>query len=308
MLKQQMYELESFPARRSIITDYAIDREPAMENSPASRAAALFLGALLNPVLAAAVPPPPALLTADCDTPSYASDMLVCEDSALLTLDSLLARLITERREPADVSVGGETDEEWFRRSRMCAFQADHRGCLVEAYCARIVVLKPAIGVAEPELARLCPEPLSGYLPAAVIVESGFARDRAQLQALEGSEVRLWGYVDQQNLYGDDAAKKILGDWWSGYGPDTVTWRFNLKAEADDPVGKSFPVHVPNDPGRDELLRLFMADAVAGRQTRVYVQGRVFTFEAPTMGGTLTGLRLELRSSQAIRRASPVPD
>ncbi len=49
--------------------------------------------------------------------------------------------------------------------------------------------------------------------------------------------------------------KLILGDWWSGEGPDATTWRFNLKAEADDEVGHSFPVHVPNDPGRDDLLR-----------------------------------------------------
>ena len=194
-----------------------------MEKSPASRTAALLLGALLNPTLAAAVPPPQALLTADCDTPSYASDMLVCEDSALLTLDSVLARLITERREPADVSVGGETDEEWFRRSRMCTFEADHRGCLVDAYCTRIALLSgfgakvaPEIEALEPELARLCPILVSGYLPASALIESGFVGDGERPTVLHSSTIGLWGFVDQQNICGDDATKGILADWWRG--------------------------------------------------------------------------------------------
>jgi hypothetical protein len=56
---------------------------------------------------------------------------------------------------------------------------------------------------------------------------------------LQGGPVRLWGFVDHGNLYGDGRAKRVLAEWWSGYGPDADTWRFDLKGEADDPVGRS---------------------------------------------------------------------
>ena len=56
-------------------------------------------------------------------------------------------------------------------------------------------------------------------------------------------------------------------------------------------------VRVPNDPGRDNLLRTFVADAKAGRPTKVFVKGTLHAFDAPTNGITLTGLYLELGSS-----------
>jgi hypothetical protein len=60
-------------------------------------------------------------------------------------------------------------------------------------------------------------------------------------------------------------------------------------------------VRVPNDPGRDQLLWAFAADARAGRPTRVFVTGRIYPFVAPTNTSTLTGLYLEPRSSREIR-------
>jgi hypothetical protein len=90
---------------------------------------------------------------------------------------------------------------------------------------------------------------------------------------LQGQEVRLWGFVDPGNLYGDVEAKRLLGAWWSGAGPDADTWRFGLKAEADDPIGHSIPVQVRNDAGRDALLAAFRADVEAGRPTRVFSPG-----------------------------------
>jgi hypothetical protein len=38
-----------------------------------------------------------------------------------------------------------------------------------------------------------------------------------------------------------------------------------------------------------------------GRATRVYLKGKLDLFDAPTGGARLTGLRLELGSSRAIR-------
>ncbi|MDX1378892.1 MAG: hypothetical protein R3307_08590, partial [Anaerolineales bacterium] len=88
--------------------------------------------------------------------------------------------------------------------------------------------------------------------------------------------------------------------WWGGEGPDTSTWRFNLKAGENDEAGHSFPVFVPNDQARDGLLRLFLSDARAQRATRVFVTGRIFTHDAPTNLANLTGIYMELQSSDDI--------
>ncbi len=107
------------------------------------------------------------------------------------------------------------------------------------------------------------------------------------------------------NLHGDADAKKILQEWWSGAGPSADTWRFNLKAEANDAVGRSFPAHVPNEGGREDLLKRFVTDARAGRPTKVFVRGGLCTFNAPAQGIYLTGLYLELQSSGNIRLKPP---
>jgi hypothetical protein len=125
------------------------------------------------------------------------------------------------------------------------------------------------------------------------------------MRAVEGWEIRLWGCVDHANLYGDAGARRILAEFWSGDGPRPATWRFDLKAEANDAAGHSFAVHVPNDEGRDDILRTFVADARARRPTRVFMKGRLFTFAAPTNTRLLTGLRMELRSSKDIRLRPP---
>jgi hypothetical protein len=142
-----------------------------------------------------------------------------------------------------------------------------------------------------------CRSQIGDYTAAASISKDGFARDAQQVTDLQGQEVKLWGYVDHGNLYGDESAKAVLGEWWSGEGPDDYTWRFNLKASQNDAIGQSFAVYVPNDAGRDELLRTFLADAQEQRPTKVFLTGKPFTFEAPTNAGVFTGLYLELNSS-----------
>ncbi len=144
-----------------------------------------------------------------------------------------------------------------------------------------------------------------GYVAVSSISRNGFSRDNAELRNLEGQEVRLWGFVDPSNLYGDDSAKQILQEWWSGEGPTANTWSFNLKGYPDDAAGQSFSVQVPNDAGRDQLLRVFVADARGQRPTRVFVTGRLFTFEAPTNAATYQGLYVEVQSSQNIRLEAP---
>lgn len=152
-----------------------------------------------------------------------------------------------------------------------------------------------------------CIERVGEYLPVAAIAHNGFLSDERTVAEMQGRNVRLWGFVDQGNLYGDADAKRVLGEWWSGEGPDAGTWRFGLKAGQDDPVGHSLPVNVPNDAGRDALLAAFRADADSGRPTRVFLQGRLRTYAAPTQFRSLIGIVLEVPSSQAIRLNAPGP-
>ena len=86
-----------------------------------------------------AVPPPVEQANADCANPVYASDQLVCSDSALVAQDQKLAVLIASAPF-ADTSRLIESDSAWFSRSRRCAFVAEHRDCLVAAYQERIAV------------------------------------------------------------------------------------------------------------------------------------------------------------------------
>ena len=148
----------------------------------------------------------------------------------------------------------------------------------------------------------------ASYTPVAAIARNGFAKDDRAVADSRGREIAVWGFVDYGNLYGDAGAKRILEEWWSGEGPGPDSWRFNLKTEANDPVGHSFMVLVPNDPGRDDVLRRLAANARAGRPTKVFVKGRLFTFDAPTQILDLTGLYLQLRSSHDIRLDPPDGD
>jgi hypothetical protein len=150
-----------------------------------------------------------------------------------------------------------------------------------------------------------CSEEIGDYTAASSISENGFARDEKQVRELDGQEVQIWGFVDHANMYGDEGAKEILEDWWSGDGPSATTWRFNLKAREDDEAGHSFAVHVPNDEGRDDLLKLFLADARAQKPTQVFLKGTIFTFDAPTDAMLLTGLYMELQSSHDILLEPP---
>ena len=96
-----------------------------------------------------------------------------------------------------------------------------------------------------------------------------------------------------------------VGDWWSGEGPDTSTWRFNLKANSGDATGESFAVNVSNDAGRDDLLLAFVADAQAGRPSKVFVSGRLATFDAPSSDRVRTGLTMDVQSSSDILLEAP---
>ena len=149
-----------------------------------------------------------------------------------------------------------------------------------------------------------CERRLGDCEPIGVLASNGFARTADALLGEGAREVCVWGYVDRGNLYGDPAVRRLLGDWWSGPASSVDTWRFDLLGQPDDAPGQGVAVHVPNDVGRDALLRGFAADADAGRATRVCARGRLVGTPAPTNLRMLTLLTLRATSSSDIWLAS----
>jgi uncharacterized protein len=99
----------------------------------------------------AAVPPPLEQTSADCARPTYASDMLVCGDSELKARDAELAGLVSSA--PLAGAALMESDADWFKRSRRCAFEADHRACIAAAYAGRLT-LRRMLAVPAPDASK----------------------------------------------------------------------------------------------------------------------------------------------------------
>jgi uncharacterized protein len=110
----------------------------------------------LSADIAGAVPPPESQNTANCTTPVYASDTLVCEDAELSIIDRRLTLAIASSVPAASSPLAlMEPNEAWFKRSRLCAFKEAHRACLVTAYNERLAVLAAAASLS-PRLSATC--------------------------------------------------------------------------------------------------------------------------------------------------------
>jgi uncharacterized protein len=110
----------------------------------------MHLLALLLPLIvacttpAAAVPPPLEQTAANCESPTYASDVRVCGDPLLRALDARM------RDAWAALDLAGvvapeawvEPQQAWFKRRSLCAFSEHHADCLQGAYRERIAVLE----------------------------------------------------------------------------------------------------------------------------------------------------------------------
>jgi hypothetical protein len=102
----------------------------------------LLLGAGL-PARGQPVPPPIPQQGADCSRPQYASDMLICGDAELRAVDAEVTWLAVTPVTLAPAAIW-EDQASWMRRRSMCAFEDDHRGCLVAVYADRKAVLVAA--------------------------------------------------------------------------------------------------------------------------------------------------------------------
>lgn len=101
---------------------------------------------LLLAAVQGAVPPPLQQASADCRATTYATDMLVCGDPELLSLNTRMNTLLGAKSVPQGNWI--EPQEDWFRRSRLCAMRDAHLACATAAYRERIALL---------EVARLAP-------------------------------------------------------------------------------------------------------------------------------------------------------
>jgi hypothetical protein len=162
---------------------------------------------------------------------------------------------------------------------------------------ARIEVRALAALVAlAPDLSG-CAPPGVDCRPIGTLASHGLARAGVASQR----HACVQGWVDRGNLYGDAGVRARLGRWWSGPGPHTDAWRFDLLARADEPIGHGVPVQVPNDAGRDMLIARLAADADAGRATAVCVCGGLVATPAPTNLRTFTALALHPNGTGDIR-------
>ena len=140
-------------------------------------------------------------------------------------------------------------------------------------------------------------KPIGGYVPASSFSKKGFAKNREQVLALRGKVLKVWGYVDGGNVFPKD---------WGDNQPGK--WRFKLKAKPSDDVGQSFSIHIPVDDRHDELVTLFEATDFANKPTRVFVTGKLSTFDAPMNFVRKTGLSINVNSSKDILLKVPTKE
>jgi uncharacterized protein len=97
-----------------------------------------------------AVPPPPGQDAANCDSPTYASDVLVCSDPQLRALDTRMLDAWSSLDLASVLAPAAwvEQQQEWFKRRSLCAFSERHADCLRDAYIERIAVLEALLRVA----------------------------------------------------------------------------------------------------------------------------------------------------------------
>lgn len=114
-----------------------------------SIAVTLTLGAtsLVAPGLSA-LPPPPEQVSANCASPTYASDQLICASSGLLGLDRHMVAVLKVAGDAALVPQSPfiESQSAWLGRRSLCAMRSGHAACLKAAYQERIAVLTGLAG------------------------------------------------------------------------------------------------------------------------------------------------------------------
>ena len=181
---------------------------------------------------ASAVPPPPEQVTADCQTPTYASDVFVCGDEALRALDLELRRLYESLHEALETTSAEalldahalvETQDAWFRRRSLCAFSERQADCLRAAYDERLRVL----GALALQRAQPSPE-----VTFAVCRDAPWGLGKTGISATQVGEIVLTA-----------PSGRVLAVAVGGLSP--AAWTPYLRHEADGSQLRLFPLEGP---------------------------------------------------------------
>jgi uncharacterized protein len=152
---------------------------------------------LLVPILAAsspaaAIPPPPEQMSANCESPTYASDVMVCGDPLPRALDARMRDAWVTLDFAAVVAPDAwvEAQDAWFRRRSLCAFSGRQSGCLEDASLERIAVLQALRLVASRPprraAAATCPDTPWGGATVRISARHGGAGGRERRCARSG--------------------------------------------------------------------------------------------------------------------------
>ena len=139
--------------------------------------------------------------------------------------------------------------------------------------------------------------PETTVIPASSISRNGFARSRTRMKKLDGQVIRVCGYVDYSNFFPESL---------DGRGVYTNVWRFNMKSAPDDAAGKSFGIRVKKDEARSTIQQRIRDNMLAGKPTKVYISGKVSTYDLSTNFRRLTGFHIDVSSSTGISFQEPV--
>lgn len=132
------------------------------------------------------VPPPVPQLQVDCGRPQYASDSLICSDSSLLSMDAEVAARAAAAAPGLSDGAIWETHAAWFRRRSLCAFNADHRGCLEAAYSDRRASVDALLADLPPTISLRCNGAWTGRQVQASTAGKGMPLVFADAQGLLG--------------------------------------------------------------------------------------------------------------------------
>lgn len=181
---------------------------------------------------AGAVPPPPEQFAADCLAPTYASDVVVCGEEALLAMDRELRQLYEPLHEALEATSAAamldthalvETQDAWFRRRSLCAFSERQADCLRAAYEERLRVL----GALALQRAQPSPEVLF-----AVCRDAPWGLGKTGISATQLGEIVL-----------TDPSGRVLAVAVGGPSPDG--WTPFLRHEAEGSQLRLFPLEGP---------------------------------------------------------------
>jgi len=147
---------------------------------------------------------------------------------------------------------------------------------------------------------RQLPE-TDGHMALANLVKRGYARDKEYIRNQEGSEIRIWGYVDHANISLSEGTIENKPLDWTILKNDGGSY-FDLKARLNDDAGESIRIRIiGSEEQYKEVFKKLRDMRTVNPQTPALVTGIMRTFEAPTNTGLLIGVSIDLESPENIK-------